>query len=58
MDIFGKSAKASPFQSELTAKMKERKSLGLGADLTETEDEDDALDDDDGEITCCYCLLV
>lgn len=54
MDIFGKTSpstkKKSPFQSELTAKMRERKSQGLGADLTETEDDDDeALASDDGE---------
>ena len=54
MDIFGKSSpsttKKTPFQSELAAKMRERKSQGLAADLTETEEDDDeALASDDGE---------
>lgn len=54
MDIFGKTSpsttKKTPFQSELAAKMRERKSKGLAADLTETEEDDDeALASDDGE---------
>lgn len=50
MDIFGKTSKPkTSFQQELDAKMKQRKSMGLGADLTETEDED-PLDSDDGTL--------
>ena len=52
MDIFGKQKPKSSFQQELDAKMRERKSLGLGADLTETEDEisgGNGHDSDDGE---------
>lgn len=55
MDIFGKTASKpgrpkSSFQNELAAKMKERKTQGFGADLTETEEESDdgALASDDG----------
>ena len=52
MDIFGKpSQKKTPFQTELAASLKDRKSRGFGADLTETEEEDEALgSDDDGNV--------
>ncbi|KAF6028193.1 hypothetical protein EB796_013495 [Bugula neritina] len=47
MDVFGKTStetkKMSPLQMELSAKIRERNSQGLGADLTETEEDDDDL---------------
>lgn len=56
MDIFGKTSTKSknPFQNELQAKMKERKDRGLGAELTETEDDDDALDSDEGRLNILF----
>lgn len=50
MDIFGKTAKPkTSFQNELASKMKERKAAGLGADLTETENDDDDEASEDGK---------
>lgn len=63
IDIFGKSKPVrdrpkNSFQAELDAKMKERKAKGLSAELTETEEEDEALGSDDGKPSLSYPLAT